>query len=386
MVERHLGWLDRAPSPWAAMTFAAWSALALHRAQALSPTELFLHRPGHGDRTAARISAVELADQLAGQATGVAERFDRRNGTDNISTQVLQILQAEQLLEYLPLSPTAPRVLSTVLAGPSTVLAGSSTVVTGPSTVGSEIDRLVEAVADRTAHGDAAAAADHRHSLAIAYRDAGRLIDAAEVAEEELAYRLRAGGDGSVTAHPVRALLVTIYEGLGQPDEAIAQLDAIVDECQRAGDRTGVARGIEAAGKLLRRTGREDEAAVRFLAAADAYGLLGRHRHELRNRRRHAFLLLWEEGPEQAMPALRAADSLATRLVSEAAEPRLLRELGRLDRVGAMILWHAGEYKEAAERAGRAAEFAQRCGRPRAANAAERLRMEILAEVPPDGE
>jgi tetratricopeptide (TPR) repeat protein len=383
MVERHLGWLDRAPSPWAAMTFAAWSALALGRAQALSPTELSLHRPGHEDRAAARIGAAELAGQLASQATGLAERFDRRNGTGHIGTQVREILQAKPLIEYLHLSPTA----SARVAAASTEPGAPSTVVTQSSTVGSEIDQLVEAVADRTAHGDAAAAADYRHRLAIAYRDAGRLIDAAEVAEEELAYRLQLGRDGSVTAHPARALLVTIYEGLGQPGEAVAQLDTIVDDRRRAGDQTGVARGIEAAGKLLRRMGREEEAAVRFLAAAEAYGWLGRRRHELRNRRRQTLVLLWEEGPERAMPALRAADALAVRLFPQTeADPKLLRELGRLERAGATVLWHAGDHKAAAERAGRAAELFQRCGRPRAANAAERLRTEILDEAPPESE
>src|SRR5690606_35964307 len=49
MVERHLGWLDRAPSPWAAMMFAASAALALGRAQDRRPDdELTVHRPAHG--------------------------------------------------------------------------------------------------------------------------------------------------------------------------------------------------------------------------------------------------------------------------------------------------------------------------------------------------
>jgi hypothetical protein len=43
IVERHLGWLDRAPSPWAAMLFAAVSSLALRCAEARHDGELTVH-------------------------------------------------------------------------------------------------------------------------------------------------------------------------------------------------------------------------------------------------------------------------------------------------------------------------------------------------------
>jgi hypothetical protein len=103
IVQRHLSWLGRAPSPWAAMMFAAWSALALRRAGA-GPQEVVVHRPGHGERPAVEISAASLAEQLTGEATTIAERFDRRNGTEQVGAMVRDILEAQPLVDYLPLS------------------------------------------------------------------------------------------------------------------------------------------------------------------------------------------------------------------------------------------------------------------------------------------
>src|SRR6185369_16439187 len=87
LVQRHLGWLDRAPTPWAEMRFAATAADALRRAQLTRP-DLAIHRPEHGERPAGPIGAADLAEMLATQATAVAERFDRRNGTDAVSSAV----------------------------------------------------------------------------------------------------------------------------------------------------------------------------------------------------------------------------------------------------------------------------------------------------------
>jgi len=54
MVERHLGWLDLAPSPWDAMVFAAVAALALRRAA----------------RAAEAVTALDAADRVAARVTG----------------------------------------------------------------------------------------------------------------------------------------------------------------------------------------------------------------------------------------------------------------------------------------------------------------------------
>jgi len=102
IVERHLGWLDRPPSPWAAMMFAASASHALRRAQALSNGEITLHRPGHGDREAGPVTALDLAAELASQATELGTRFDQRNGTGRVGDEMRRRLDAEPLVEYLP--------------------------------------------------------------------------------------------------------------------------------------------------------------------------------------------------------------------------------------------------------------------------------------------
>jgi hypothetical protein len=103
MVQRHLGWLDRAPTPWAEMFFAAASANALRRARR-TRADLSVHRPAHGDRPAGAVAAEDLAQLLADQATTVAERFDRRNGTEAVGSLVRRMLDGPVWIDHLPLS------------------------------------------------------------------------------------------------------------------------------------------------------------------------------------------------------------------------------------------------------------------------------------------
>jgi hypothetical protein len=105
IVQRHLGWLDRAPSPWAGMVFAASCAQALRRAQERLPATLTLRWPG----VAAGVGADEVAEELGASATATAAEFDRRNGTDRVGTAVRDILEAEPLVDHLPLGRTGDR-------------------------------------------------------------------------------------------------------------------------------------------------------------------------------------------------------------------------------------------------------------------------------------
>ncbi len=107
ILERHLGWLDRAPSPHAAMWFAAAGALVLRRAGELGQDSLRVHRPAHGDRAAADVEASALATELTALALDIAARFDVRNGTEYQSGLVRELLAEEPLVDHLPLSPTA---------------------------------------------------------------------------------------------------------------------------------------------------------------------------------------------------------------------------------------------------------------------------------------
>src|SRR6266571_708560 len=77
IVERHLPWLDVAPSPLAELRFASRAALLLGR----TPGGHRLHRPGHGARTAAPVTAAALGAELATRTLELAGRFDARNGS-----------------------------------------------------------------------------------------------------------------------------------------------------------------------------------------------------------------------------------------------------------------------------------------------------------------
>jgi tetratricopeptide (TPR) repeat protein len=105
ILQRHLDWLEKAPSPAAEMRFAAAGALLLRRLTAI----------GHGD-TAVRVDrddipARKLADDLAARATEISLRFDARNGTDTQSRRNAERLAAEPFDVVLPLSPTARRAV-----------------------------------------------------------------------------------------------------------------------------------------------------------------------------------------------------------------------------------------------------------------------------------
>ncbi|MGP4024800.1 hypothetical protein [Actinomadura sp. 3N407] len=104
IVQRHLGWLDRAPSPHSEMEFAAASALVLDRVAAAGHGGAAVRRPASDGRPAADVPLPELRAELAERATMLAARFDDRNGTSRQGDKVRATLAAEPLVEFLPLA------------------------------------------------------------------------------------------------------------------------------------------------------------------------------------------------------------------------------------------------------------------------------------------
>src|SRR5690349_24667306 len=86
LVQRHLPWLERAPSPQADMWFSASGALLLSR---LDPGLAL------GESTVG-----ELGARLAERARGWAEKFDERNGTTSVSGRVEARLAAAPPVEH----------------------------------------------------------------------------------------------------------------------------------------------------------------------------------------------------------------------------------------------------------------------------------------------
>jgi tetratricopeptide (TPR) repeat protein len=101
ILQRHVDWLEKAPSPGAEMFFAADAALLLRRLTELGHGELTVRRTGRDE-----ITAAELAPQMAARARALAGRFDARNGTVHQSALVEAEINAEPYGIDLVLSPS----------------------------------------------------------------------------------------------------------------------------------------------------------------------------------------------------------------------------------------------------------------------------------------
>jgi tetratricopeptide (TPR) repeat protein len=104
IVQRHLGWLDRAPHAHAEMMFAAAAAAVLGRVAASGRDGVTVRRPASGGRPAGDVPVAELRAELEGRATDLAARFDARNGTSHQGDKVRALLAAEPVFGFVPLA------------------------------------------------------------------------------------------------------------------------------------------------------------------------------------------------------------------------------------------------------------------------------------------
>ena len=115
LVERHLGWLEEPPTPFADLRFSAVAAGALSR----------IADAGHSGLTVRRgsdeIGVTELRDELTERALALSARFDVRNGTDEVSRLTAEALAAEPLVDHLPLSGPARKAAARPSPAPPTV-------------------------------------------------------------------------------------------------------------------------------------------------------------------------------------------------------------------------------------------------------------------------
>ncbi|GAD83074.1 hypothetical protein [Nocardia asteroides] len=107
LLDRHLGWLDRAPHPAAAQDFAAAAALLLRTVVDAGHGDTVVRRPAHLDRPAAESTARALGQELAAEALAIAARFDQRNGTAHQTELVDTLLASTPIVDRLPLSAAA---------------------------------------------------------------------------------------------------------------------------------------------------------------------------------------------------------------------------------------------------------------------------------------
>ncbi|MFE0590134.1 hypothetical protein [Micromonospora echinospora] len=227
LVERHLDWLDRAPSPAAAMHFAAAASAALRQVDGA----LTVYRRAAADRPAADVPAARLADELAETATALAARFDARNGTTHQSELVAHRLAARPAGEHLPLSaslrrrPVRPAVGTTVAGGDGPAVGPGSGVPPSPPPVEIPADAGPEQLLDLAEQRWRRHDQDGLRTVLTAYdeRFAGAGVSPATAARR---LELRAAELGDDTEVPVaieanRAAL-TAYRDLG--DEVRAQV------------------------------------------------------------------------------------------------------------------------------------------------------------------
>ncbi|MFF5295067.1 hypothetical protein [Paractinoplanes globisporus] len=114
MLQRHIDWLEKAPSPAAEMNFAADAAMLLRRLTELGHGDLTVRRQERGD-----IAVTKLATELAERATELAARFDARNGSGYQGRRIAERIAAEPYGIDLALSPTARPVVATTKPEPS---------------------------------------------------------------------------------------------------------------------------------------------------------------------------------------------------------------------------------------------------------------------------
>ncbi|MEV4538644.1 hypothetical protein AB0J82_33180 [Asanoa sp. NPDC049518] len=231
---------------------------------------------------------------------------------------------------------------------------------------------LAEEIAALTASGDRETVPHTQYELAIAYLNAGRPLDAAEVGEEALA-AFDAAAEPQALA--VRDLLVAVYHELSEHESVLAQLSAMADTIAAGDDPEALAQVTERLAEALDRLDRDATAAARFADAAKAWSAAGRPVDVLRTRRRHATSLLWAGQPEPALAALAEADAAAMPLPDE---PHAVWERAMLDYDGARLLDRLDRSDEAIPRAARAAEGFRALGAGTQAGFAGLLHGELL--------
>jgi tetratricopeptide (TPR) repeat protein len=223
---------------------------------------------------------------------------------------------------------------------------------------GEVIDDIVEHVCLMAAEGEDRAAAYSRHRLAVALATTHRYREAAEVAEEALAFFAaqpvddagddwteQAGGERAM-ADECRDLLARVYDEMGEPHAALAQLEALA--AGRTGfDDTGArAHLLERMAEVLYRVDRDRDAAVRYGEAAAGYQTVGDRLAAARALRRRILALHYGRDSEGAAAALREATAYA-QSADPAEEPAVVWEHAMANYDGAFVLADRRSYPEA---------------------------------------
>lgn len=304
LIDRHLPWLESAPTPYADMRFRAASALVLKRVVEGGHGGLELSGPS------GPVTVAALAEEMTAHAVELAERFDQRNGTSEQSEEIADLLEAEPLCDRLPLSGVLRRATATVPAPPA--------APTPEAELPGTAEELV-ALAERFNfdHNEPAAARAWARFDELCPRPEGLL--AAHRAESRA---VLTAGDDSVDAMALLRQAEELYERHGAATRAdVVRQRMGVFECL-SGDSDGLSRVVEAGERIAARGDQVDTARARI---------------------RHATALAMSQRLPEAVEVIRAA--LAE--VDPQAHPR-----------AAVELWlRGGQFSAMTDGAGWAAEI-----------------------------
>ncbi|NUO55961.1 MAG: hypothetical protein HOV78_04820 [Hamadaea sp.] len=218
------------------------------------------------------------------------------------------------------------------------------------------IDDIVEHVCLMAAEGEDRAAAYSRHRLAVALATTRRFREAAEVAEEALAYFADEAEEEQVIADECRDLLARVYDEMGEPLAALAQLEALAAGRGGFDDAGYRAHLLERMAEVLYRVDRDREAGLRYGEAAAGYQAAGERPAAARALRRRILALHYGRDPESAIEAIDQATAYAAGADPEQ-EPGIVWEHAMACYDGAFVLADHRSYADALAIAEKAPEL-----------------------------
>jgi len=218
------------------------------------------------------------------------------------------------------------------------------------------IDDIVEHVCLMAAEGEDRAAAYSRHRLAVALATTRRFREAAEVAEEALAFFAAQAEEEQVIADECRDLLARIYDEMGEPLAALSQLEALAAGRGGFDDAGYRAHLLERMAEVLYRVDRDREAGERYGEAAAGYQAAGERTSAARALRRRILALHYGRDTESAIGAIEQATAYAES-ADPAGEPGMVWEHAMACYDGAFVLADQRAYAEALIVAGQAPQL-----------------------------
>jgi tetratricopeptide (TPR) repeat protein len=269
ILQRHLGWFDRAPSPHAAMRFAAAGALVLRRLAETGHGDLRVPRPPEGE-----MPLDELRAELTGFALTTAGRFDGRNGSGYQGDQIRDLLGTEPVIDHLPLTPYAARSAPSPPPAPAPEVTDPGALLdlaeehwTRRETEAALAAwrRFDELVPEPELRDDPAAAGRRADGHGYERIVGGDADGAAADWERAAALHARAGDE--TRRHASRARAGSALAGTGRAEEGLALMESALADLERVapGDRRTVAARLRLASAYAE-AGRAAEA-VRLLDA-----------------------------------------------------------------------------------------------------------------------